>query len=128
MKRLISIAALLFALAVVIPVQGQSVATSKTDTLSKQQLLTLIATAKTPAEHQRLADYYKGQAQYYLAQSTLHQEMAAAYKKNPASSAKFATGSAHHCDFFAQSFKQTATQMQNLANMHEQMAKDAEAK
>ncbi len=125
MNRQSSILSLLVALTIAMAVQGQASTQPKTDTLSNHQLLTLIATAKTPAEHLRLAQYYGEQAKYYLAQSTLHQEMAAAYKKNPASSAKFSTGSAHHCDFFAQSFKQTATQMQELASMHEQMAKDA---
>lgn len=55
--------------------------------------------------------------------------MAEAYKKNPmTNSSKFATGTVDHCEYFAQSFKEMATKMQELADMHEQMAKDAEGK
>jgi hypothetical protein len=42
------------------------------DHLSKRQLNTLIATAKTPAEHQRIAEFYLSQAQDYVAQSKEH--------------------------------------------------------
>ncbi len=128
MKRLISTLSLLAALIVIFAACNQSSAQPTTDKLSKHELLSLIATAKTPAEHLRLAQYYEGQAKFYLAQSTLHQEMAAAYKKNPPISAKYSTTSVNHCDFFSQSFKEDATKMQELADMHEQMAKDAGAK
>jgi hypothetical protein len=40
-------------------------------------------------------------------------------------SSKFATGTVNHCEYFAQSFKEMATKMQELADMHEQMAKDS---
>ena len=129
MKRLLGIVSLLVALTVAIPVMGQSASQSKTDKLGKHQLLTLIATAKTPAEHLRLARYYQDQANYYLEQSKLHQDMATAYRKNPmTNSDKFRRSTVDHCDYFAQSFKETATKMQELANMHAQMAKDAEPK
>ena len=128
MRRSISVLSLLVALTISFAVYGQSAPQPKTDKLTKHQLLSLIATAKTPTEHLRLAQYYEAQAKYYLAQSSLHQEMAAAYRKNPPISGKYSINSANHCDFFAQSFKEDATKMQELANMHEQMAKDAEAK
>lgn len=128
MRRSISVLSLLVALTIAFAVYGQSAPHSKTDKLTKHQLLSLIATAKTPTDHLRLAQYYEAQAKYYLAQSSLHQEMAAAYRKNPPISGKYSINSANHCDFFAQSFKEDATKMQELANMHEQMAKDAEAK
>jgi hypothetical protein len=58
--------------------------------------------------------------------------MAAAYKKNQltlsSKYAIYAIGTVNHCDYFAQSFKEIATKMQQLANMHEQMAKDIGAK
>ena len=38
------------------------------DKLSKQQLVSLTASAKTPAEHIRIAQYYGAKAQDYLAQ------------------------------------------------------------
>jgi hypothetical protein len=102
---------------------------NKGERLSQQQLLSLIATAKTPAEHRRLAHYYDDKAEDYLAQSAQHQKEADAYKMNPmTSSSKFATGTVNHCQFFAQSFKDDAAKMKELAQMHEDMAKDAEGK
>ena len=89
----------------------------------------MIATAKTPAEYQRIAEYYHAKAQEYLAEAKEHGEMAEAYKKNPmTSSSKFATGTVNHCEYFHQSFKDMAAKMQELAEMHKQMAKDAESK
>jgi hypothetical protein len=129
MKRLITIFSLLLALTIAIPVVGQSVSQAKPDKLGHKQLLSLIATAETPADHLRLAQYYEAQAKYYLEQAQLHQDMATAYRKNPmTNSDKFIRGTVDHCDYFAKSFKETATKMQELANMHEQMAKDTEPK
>jgi uncharacterized membrane protein len=94
--------------------------------LSKQQLLSLIASAKTPAEHIRIAQYYGAKAQDYLAQSKEHAQMAEEFKMNPVtSSSKFSAGTVNHCEYLAQNFKQKAEQMQKLEQEHEQMAKDA---
>ena len=89
------------------------------DKLSNKQLISLIATAKTPAEHLRLAEYYSAKAKAYDAESKMHAEWAEAYKKNPASTpGKFSTESESHCDFFSTSFKNMAAKMQELAQMH----------
>jgi hypothetical protein len=97
------------------------------DKLSKQQLVSLIASAKTPAEHIRIAQYYGAKAQDYLAQSNEHAQMAEQFKQNPVtSSSKFSTGTVNHCEYLAQNFKQKAERMQKLEAEHEQMAKDAE--
>src|ERR1039458_7421220 len=83
--------------------------------LSKQQLVSLIASAKTPAEHTRIAQYYGAKAQDYLAQSNEHAQMAEQFKKNSViSSSKFSTGTVNHCEYLAQNFKQKAEQMQKL--------------
>jgi len=129
MKRTFGILAVAFVL--MISVAGLISATQqqKPEKLTKQQLLSLIATAKTSAEHRRIAEYYHAKAQEYLAQAKEHEEMAEAYKKNPmTNSSKFATGTVNHCEYFEQSFKDMAAKMQELADMHEQMARDAESK
>ena len=129
MKRSLGILAIVFVVMLSAVWQVSTAQQHKPEKLSKQQLLSLIASAKTPAEHRRVAEYYHATAQDYLAQAKEHAEMAEAYKKNPmTSSSKFATGTVDHCEYFAQSFKEMATKMQELADMHEQMAKDAEAK
>ncbi len=129
MKRSLGILAIVLVIMLSVVWQVSTAQQHKPEKLSKQQLLSLIASAKTPAEHRRVAEYYHATAQDYLAQAKEHAEMAEAYKKNPmTSSSKFATGTVDHCEYFAQSFKEMATKMQELADMHEQMAKDAEAK
>ncbi len=96
------------------------------ENLSKQQLLSLIATAKTSAEHIRIAQYYGAKAQDYLAQSKEHEQMAEQFRKSAlTSSSKFAAGTLNHCEFLAQSFKQKAEKMQELEQRHEEMAREA---
>ena len=129
MKRSFGILSVAFVLMFSVAGSISAAQQQKPEKLSKHQLLSLIATAKTPAEHRRIAEYYHAKAQEYLAESKEHEEMAEAYKKNPMTSAsKFATGTVNHCEYFAQSFKSMAAKMQELADMHEQMAKHAETK
>src|SRR6266700_2530891 len=51
--------------------------------LSKSELITLIQTAKAPADHMKLAKYYQYEATRLEADVKEHGEMAAAYDKNP---------------------------------------------
>jgi hypothetical protein len=127
MKR--SIVILSFALALIFTASSQAQSTAKSEKLSKQQLISLIATAKTPADHTRIADYYQAQSASFLAESKEHEQMAAAYRKNPmTNSSKFVTGSVDHCDYIAQSLKKDADQAQDLAKLHEEMAKESTQK
>lgn len=129
MRRLTGVLALCIALTFTTYSHAQSASKPKAEKLSKQQLLSLVATAKTPAEHRRIAKYYETQANNYLAQAKEHQELAEAYKKNPIfSSSKYATGTIDHCDYFVKSFQEDAAKMRELAEMHKQMATDAEQK
>jgi hypothetical protein len=124
MKR--TIVALSFALVLAATAFAQTAQAQKAEKLSKQQLLSLIATAKTPAEHGRLAAYYSAEAQDYLAQSKEHEQMVAAYKKNPAmNTSKSSSGPVNHCEYLSQHLKESAAQVQELAKEHERMAKEA---
>jgi len=99
---------------------------AKPEHLSKQQINTLIATAKTPADHQRIAQFYQSQAQDYLAQSKEHEAMVVAYKSNLSLvNNKNQASTINHCEYFVQTFKDLAAKSQELAQLHEQMAKDA---
>jgi hypothetical protein len=127
MKRIIAILSVVLALTAT--VFAQAPATEQNENLSKKQLNSLIATAKTPAEHQRIAHYYSTQADSYLAQSKEHAQMAEGYKANPAiNNSKFSKGTVDHCEYFAQSFKEMSTKAGEMSEMHAQMAKDAEQK
>jgi Na+-transporting NADH:ubiquinone oxidoreductase subunit NqrC len=131
MKRTLSILSIL-SLAFVMTVAAFSQTTSATQTkpehLGKRQLNTLIATAKSPAEHRRIAQYYQAKAQDLLAQSKEHEQMVAAYKANPSLTAKSQASTINHCEYFVQTFKDLAAKSQELAQLHDQMAKDAELK
>src|SRR5579863_3511751 len=131
MKRTLSILSIL-SLAFVITAAAfgrtASAQLTKPEHLSKRQLNSLIATAKTPAEHQRIAQYYQAKAQDYLAQAKEHEQMVAAYKANPSLTAKSQASTINHCEYFVQTFKDMAAKSQELAQLHEQMARGAEQK
>jgi hypothetical protein len=111
---------------VAVSANGRQASPRHTLAVDKSQLNTLITTAKTPAEHQRIAQSYRDQAQDYLAQSNEHAAMVAAYKTNPNINAKNQAATIGHCEYFSAKFKDLAVKSQELAQLHEQMAKDAE--
>jgi len=95
--------------------------------ISKKQLSTLIATAKTPAEHERIAQYYRAQSANLLAQSQQHAQMAEQFRGNSATNnAKVAQQTVNHCEYLAQSLKAKAARAQQLAEQHEEMARAAQ--
>lgn len=128
MKRTITILSLAIALTVAAFAQVAPAKQPKPEHLSKQQLNTLIATAKTPAEHQRIAQYYEAKAQDYVAQSKEHEQMLAAYYANPAIGGKARSFLVDHCKDLCKELKEMAVKSQELAKEHEQMARDAEQK
>jgi hypothetical protein len=97
--------------------------------LSKDQLNTLIATAKTPAEHRRIADYYQVKALDYQAQAKEHEQMVAAYKANSSlSTNKNEAETIGHCEYFVTTFNALAENSQQLAASHLRMADEAAEK
>jgi hypothetical protein len=95
--------------------------------LTKKQLSALIASARTPAEHERIAAYYNAKAQDLLAESAMHQKMSEQFKANPVTnSAKQQIGTVNHCQYIATSLRNRAVQLQGLALEHEKMAEQAQ--
>ena len=120
--RTLSILSVL-SLAVVMTVSGMGLTANAQDKLSKSELNTLIATAKTPAEHQRIAQYYTAQSQDFLAQANEHEAMLASYKANPSLlNEKFKASTIKHCENLAADLKDLSVKSQEMAKMHEQMA------
>jgi len=129
MKRTITTLCLALALSIALFAQATSAQQSKPEHLSKQQLNNLIATAKTPAEHERIAHFYEAKAVDYHAQAVEHQAMVAAYKANSSlSNEKNRASTIGHCEYFVATFNELAVKSQELAKLHEQMAKDTEQK
>jgi hypothetical protein len=94
--------------------------------LSRSELKTLIQTATTPADHTKLANYYRTEAMRLQAEVKDHEEMAASYDKNPAGHPvpKGQTLGAH-CRNLAKDISAEAKEASAMATMHEEMAKAA---
>lgn len=126
MKRALSILSVLFVLT--FAAIAQSAAPSQNlEHFSKKQLNTLIATAKTPAEHRRIAQYFEAKSQLQLAESKEHEKMLASFNQGSIfSSSKFKTPTIDHCKYLVASLRNSSAKMHGLAQVHEQMAVDAE--
>lgn len=133
-SRINSFVAVLSLAAILVSFIPRSFAADTEKNLSKKEVKVLIATAKTPAEHRRIATYYHEQAARLIANSNEHVAMAEAYAKNPVfaaveakQQASFGQG-ASHCRRWAELYKEQAKEAEVLAALHEEMAKSAEQK
>ena len=114
------------ALLVLFGIGGSLCATElKAGALTKKELKAAITNAKTPEDHQRIAAYYQKQADNILAEAKEHDELAALYAKSLNPVAVKMGRNAEHCKYFAQYARKAAQQDQELAKMHEEMAKQA---
>ncbi len=92
--------------------------------LSKKELRDLLTTAKTKADHQKIADHYKAESDRLIAEAKEHEEMAEMYRKNPpllAAKHPWAVGE-KHCRGIAERLRQAAEKATALAAMHEAAA------
>ena len=106
-----------------------SFAAEKQTTLSKKEFKVLLKTAKEPPEHRKIAEYYRQQAQRLIARAKYHQEMAEIYKNHPLSfEGKYPYGTVglSHCQRWAELDREQAKEAEELATLHENMAKAAE--
>ncbi len=102
--------------------------------LTKKELKVLLKTASEPADHQKIAEYYRQKALRLRADAKEHLEMAEDYAKYPRFGAmgpkqlgSLGQG-ASHCQRWAQLDEQEAKEAEALAVLHEDMAKQAEQK
>ena len=114
--------ALLVAL-IPLSVAAQSVAPSSED------INQLIAHANSSTDHQKLADYYKVEAQRAEAAAHEHEDMLKAYAENASTheAMKGHTPEAY-CRDMIQVYKREAQLDMGLAQLHERMAKDVPKK
>ena len=120
MNRRLTLTSLLF-----LPLAAtQQAAAQSTNQLTHKELRELMMTAKTKADHQKIANHYKAEADHLLAEAKEHEEMADLYQKNPPLlSAKnpLAIGE-KHCRGIAERLRQAAVQTRALSVMHDQVA------
>ena len=97
--------------------------------LTKTQLKSAIANAKTAEDHQRIATYYNEQADRMLAEAKEHEELAVVYAKSPNPHAvkhPMSGQTADHCKYFAEATRKAAQESKELAKLHNAMAKQAQ--
>lgn len=107
---------------------GSFSAGAKDKTLSKNEVKSLIASAETKADHERIAQYFDSEAAKYDAEAKDHGELAEVYRKNPPSPPTKFPGSQQsfdHCNSLSNSLSKAAEDARALAAEHRAMAKEA---
>ena len=101
------------------------------DLLPQKQVKELVANARTPADHVKLAKHFTALAAKYEAEATEHAELADVYRKNPRRprvEAALAPDTAGHCDRLVQLNRESARAALDVAADHERMAKAASSR
>ena len=101
-------------------------AAESSPTLSKGELKRLLATASTPADHNRLAQYYRLKAERLDAEAQDHIAMAEASRLHGGSaSPKWPAGTFNpkHCEDLAKNLQKSAQVARGLSAEHAEMAK-----
>ena len=96
--------------------------------LSKQELKTLVGTARTAEDHERLAQHFSAKADELEAEAKEHQELAAQYKARPTIHElkhPMSPQTAGHCVFFADDLHKAAGRARQMAVDHREMAKQS---
>src|SRR5690349_5957139 len=96
--------------------------------LKPKEVRALVANAKTPADHMKLARHYSAMAAKHEAEAQEHEALAAEYKRSPSVSEVKRPGApdtAAHCQYYAEHCRKAAAEMKALAKAHEEMAKAA---
>ena len=85
----------------------------------------MIASAKTASDHQAIADYYKQQAKEAQEQADRHKKMAQEYGMASIGRQATKTHFHQHCEALVRNYESAAKEYNDLAKMHEEMAKAA---
>jgi hypothetical protein len=121
-----TVSVLVLALLASIVAGAVSAAEQQKAMLSTKELKALIASAKTPADHLKLARHYAAMAERHESDANEHVALAAEYRKAPrASESKrpMSPDTAAHCEYYAQHCRKAAEEMRAMAKAHEDMAK-----
>ena len=94
--------------------------------LSPTQVRQLTASAKTPAEHMKLAKHYEAVAAKHEAEAKEHEALAELYTKNPTGHEQkhpMSGQTAAHCKLYAEHCRKAAEDARQMAAAHTEMAK-----
>jgi hypothetical protein len=110
-------------------------AADNSSSLTKKELKAFLATAKTPADHARLAAYYRDTAQHLRAQEKEYSAQAASLATQPAavegkctrsflSKQSTSCNSASHYSYFAKECAKKAKDAETLAAQQQQLSEN----
>lgn len=126
--------ALMFTLTLVLFMSVYPAAAQNKRTISTKQLKVLLKTASEPADHQKIADYYRQEAARLTQDARQHADLAKLYTENPPypgmvskHGTDFGQG-APHCQRWAELDAEQAKEAEALATLHDNMAKAAAQK
>lgn len=117
----------LFALTLTIA-SGTASAIEPEGAMKSKEVKALVANAKTPADHMKLARHFNAMAEKHEAEALEHEALVVEYTRNPrmgSSKTPMSPNSAEHCKYFAEHCRKAAKEMRAMAANHEAMAKDA---
>ena len=123
MKRIVLLVVIAFFAFGVFSTQG-----AEAKTISKKEFKELVANPTTARDHLKIARYYHEEAVRLQAKAAQHEDMMSLYKNPIYSSSKFAGSTIDHCKYFMKTFNESAVKMNELAAIHEEMAKSLETK
>lgn len=121
-SKTLSVVSILLTLAVAVPLARPA---THQKNLTRKELRALIASAKTPAEHERIAVYYRAEAQRFQGKYREHEEDLAEYDKNPLRYPSKYPMMGDHCRSLASYYQMAARRATALAEMHESLARKA---
>jgi len=120
--------AMVLAALIVVPASKTSAAEMR-GMLKSKEVKALVANAKTPADHMKLARRYAAMAENHEAEAKEHEALAIEYTQNPrlgSTKTPMSPNSAEHCKYFAEHCRKAAAEMSAMAAEHEAMAKSIE--
>ena len=106
---------------------GFAEAADPKEMLKSKQVKALVASAKTPEDHMKLARHFTAMAEKHEAEAAEHAALAEEYARNPrlgAAKIPMAPNSAEHCRYYAEHCRKAAKEMRAMAAAHEAMAKE----
>ena len=108
---------------------GPAMAVEPKGIMKPKEVRTLVAIARTPADHMKLARHFSAMAAKHEAEAVEHEALAVEYTRNPTVSSikrPMSGDTAEHCKYFAEHCRNAAKEMRAMAAAHEAMAKEAE--
>ena len=103
-----------------------SCATNAAEEISHDKLMTMIQTAKTPADHEAIAKIYDQQAAQDEANASMHTRTANLYRGiDPTGGGRGSGQMAVHCKNIAESYTRAGKEHKDLAALHRKLATEA---